>query len=136
MVGPLLSLRRARELTFVLLEVITSAAVLQWVPDSMALQPHGVPPDFEEARASADRRLTHVADRLRTEGAKEVVVRVVEDPDPAAAITRVAREVSADFIAMSTRGMGGLERLVLGSVAEAVVRNSAVPVLLVKPRDL
>jgi nucleotide-binding universal stress UspA family protein len=134
-IGRLLSLKRARELTFVLLEVITSAAVLQWVPDSITLQPHGVPPDFAKAREGAERRLAHVAERLRTEGATEVVVRIVEDPEPAAAITRVAREVSADFIAMSTRGTGGLERLVMGSVAEAVVRTSAVPVLLVKPRD-
>jgi nucleotide-binding universal stress UspA family protein len=132
---PLLGLRRARELEIVLLEVVTSGAVLQWVPDPLELRTHALPPDFAEARAHAEHRLKLVADRLHTDGAKHVSVRVVEDLGPAAAITRVAREEAADFIAMSTRGAGGLERFVLGSVAEAVVRDSDVPVLLVKPRD-
>jgi nucleotide-binding universal stress UspA family protein len=131
----LLGLKRARELEIVLLEVVTSGALLQWVPDPLELRTHALPPDFAEARVSAEHRLTHLADRLRTDGAKRVSLRVVEDLDPAAAITRVAREEGADFIAMSTRGAGGLERFVLGSVAEAVVRDSDIPVLLVKPRD-
>jgi nucleotide-binding universal stress UspA family protein len=130
----LLGLKHARELAFVLLEVVTSGVLLQWLPDPTELRAHGVPPDFPELRASAEQRLNQVAARLRTAGAKEVSVRVVEDTDPAAAIIRVAREEGADFIAMSTRGAGGLERLVLGSVAEAVVRDSDVPVLLAKPR--
>lgn len=131
----LLGLKRAHELEIVLLEVVTSGVLLQWEPDPLELRAYGLPPDFAAARASAEHRLNDLADRLRTEGAKEVGVRVVEDIDPAGAITRVAREEGADFIAMSTRGAGGLERLVLGSVAEAVVRDSHVPVLLVKPRD-
>lgn len=40
-----------------------------------------------------------------------------------------------EFIAMSTRGEGGLRRLMLGSVAEHVVRHSEVPVLLVTARS-
>ena len=131
----LLGLKRARALEIVLLEVVTSGALLQWQPDPLEPRAYGLPPDFAEARASAEHRLNALADRLRTDGAKEVGVRVVESIDPASAISRVAREEGCDFIAMSTRGAGGLERLVLGSVAEAVVRDSDVPVLLVKPRD-
>jgi hypothetical protein len=41
-----------------------------------------------------------------------------------------------DAIAMSTRGRSGLRRLMLGSVAEGVVRASEVPVLLVTPANL
>jgi nucleotide-binding universal stress UspA family protein len=63
-----------------------------------------------------------------------VHVRVVEATDPAAAISRATRDEKVDFIAMSTRGSSGLKRLVLGSVAEKVVRDSVVPVLLVTPR--
>jgi nucleotide-binding universal stress UspA family protein len=131
----LLRLKRARELELVLLEVVTSGALLQWVPDPLELRPHGLSPDFPESRASAEERLNREADRLRAQGATNVGVRVVEDINPAAAITRVAREEHADLIAMSTRGAGGLERFVVGSVAEAVVRHSEVPVLLVKPRE-
>lgn len=132
-VDHLLSLKRARDLEFVLLEVVTAGALLQWVPESTELRPYGAP-DFADARARAEGRLTVVADRLRQDDDENVRIRVEEDVDPAAAIVRVAREESVDFVAMSTRGIGGLERLVLGSVAEAVVRDSDVPVLLVKPR--
>jgi nucleotide-binding universal stress UspA family protein len=40
------------------------------------------------------------------------------------------------MIAMSTRGAGGLGRLVLGSVAQGVLRASELPVLLLTPRIL
>jgi nucleotide-binding universal stress UspA family protein len=47
-------------------------------------------------------------------------------------IVQRAREWPADLIAMTTHGRGGLERLVLGSVAEAVLRQAPCPVLLVR----
>jgi nucleotide-binding universal stress UspA family protein len=48
------------------------------------------------------------------------------------AIIRTAINQSCDLIAMGTQGREGLERLLLGSVAERVVRRSSVPVLLVR----
>jgi nucleotide-binding universal stress UspA family protein len=53
--------------------------------------------------------------------------------DPAEEIVNAAKSERADLIAMSTHGRTGLERLVLGSVAEAVLRRSRVPVLLARP---
>ena len=47
-----------------------------------------------------------------------------------------ARAVMPDIIAMSTRGSSGLNRLILGSVAEGVVRGSELPVLLLTPTVL
>ncbi len=49
-------------------------------------------------------------------------------------ILAVAERTHADLIAMSTHGRGGLARLLMGSVAGEVVRNSRVPVLLVRPQ--
>ena len=49
-------------------------------------------------------------------------------------IVRVARERSVDLIVMSTHGRTGLQHVLLGSVAEKVVRLSPCPVLTVKPR--
>lgn len=52
---------------------------------------------------------------------------------PAAdSIVRDARRQRADLIVLGTHGRRGLRRLVLGSDAEAVVRSSPVPVLLVR----
>lgn len=47
-------------------------------------------------------------------------------------IVRVANERQVDQIAMGTRGMGAVGNMLLGSVAQRVVHQSPVPVLLVK----
>jgi nucleotide-binding universal stress UspA family protein len=52
---------------------------------------------------------------------------------PSKEILRAALEWRCDVIAMTTRANRGLKRLVLGSVAEEVLRNSRLPVLLVAP---
>ncbi len=51
--------------------------------------------------------------------------------DPAARVLETVRGLAADLIVMGTHGHRGLTRLVLGSVAERVVRESPVPVLSV-----
>jgi universal stress protein A len=53
---------------------------------------------------------------------------------PADTIVRVAQERSADLIVMSTHGRTGLQHMLLGSVAEKVVRLAPCPVLTVKPQ--
>ncbi|MEP7356216.1 MAG: universal stress protein [Anaerolineales bacterium] len=53
---------------------------------------------------------------------------------PPEIIVAAAAEAGADLIAMSTHGRTGLTRLLYGSVAEAVLRGSPVPVLLVPNR--
>jgi nucleotide-binding universal stress UspA family protein len=52
--------------------------------------------------------------------------------DPASAILNVARESRSDLIVMGTHGRGWVGRLLMGSVAQEVVRKSACPVLTVK----
>ena len=52
--------------------------------------------------------------------------------DPAVAIARLAEEEHADLIVMGTHGRTGLTRLLMGSVAEAVVRRAPCPVLTYK----
>ena len=53
--------------------------------------------------------------------------------DPAAEIVAFAEENGADIIVMATHGRGGVRRLLLGSVAEEVLRHTPVPLLLVRP---
>lgn len=55
--------------------------------------------------------------------------------DPAAAIMLAAQDTKADVILMTTR-CKGLDRLILGSVAERVVRESPVPVMTIKPKQV
>jgi nucleotide-binding universal stress UspA family protein len=52
--------------------------------------------------------------------------------DPAGEIVRLANEKQADLIVMGTHGRRGLRRLLMGSVAEQVVRKAPCPVVTVK----
>ena len=58
---------------------------------------------------------------------------VVVHGDPAEEIVRYARCNAMDIIVIATHGRTGLKHLVMGSIAETVVRRSTVPVLAVKP---
>ena len=56
----------------------------------------------------------------------------LEEGDPVAEILRASRETKCDLIVMGTHGRTGLAHLLMGSVAEQVVRKAACPVLVVK----
>ncbi len=88
--------------------------------------------------------LDAVNESLREEG--ETALRAVErrapddirlrtailDGSPAREIVDHAVETGADLLVMGTHGRSGVDRLLLGSVAERVVRTSPVPVLTVR----
>ncbi len=54
--------------------------------------------------------------------------------DPASAIVRLAKDEDVDLIVMGTHGRTGLLRMLMGSVAEAVVRRAPCPVLTFRPK--
>ncbi|HLM79368.1 MAG TPA: universal stress protein [Terriglobales bacterium] len=55
--------------------------------------------------------------------------------DPAVEVLQAAKRLRANLIVMATHGRRGLRRLVLGSVAERVIREAPCPVLTVKPKS-
>ena len=59
---------------------------------------------------------------------------VVSGLDSEGILLRV-QDVKADLIVMTTHGRGALDRFFLGGVADELIRQAAVPVLLVRPRD-
>ena len=61
------------------------------------------------------------------------VILSAKDGDPARNIVDHALETAADLVVMGTHGRSGFERLLIGSVAEKVVRKASCPVLLVPP---
>jgi len=103
---------------------------------------HILPPGVDasaddQIHVSADvarERLNSVAEHLSAKGVTSEV-RVIESRDPGSTLIDAIRSDLVDFIAMTTRGAGGLQRLVLGSVAEYVARHSEIPVLLVTARS-
>jgi nucleotide-binding universal stress UspA family protein len=87
-----------------------------------------LPPDPEAVRKELEEELS----RLRPPDPAIRVERLLKEGDAAWEILHVAREGRADLIVLGTHGRTGLGRLLMGSVAEAVLRKAPCPVLTVK----
>lgn len=85
-------------------------------------------PDWEKTAASKVEKAAHehLGDKLHY----QVMIR---EGEPAAAVQKVADEIGAELLVMATHGHRGLNRVLLGSVTEKVVRESPLPVLTVRP---
>jgi nucleotide-binding universal stress UspA family protein len=126
---PALALGALMDAEYILMEAIEVPA-LGYAP---AAQAAGLDDRMlEQWRAEAHAYLERVAARIRARG--QVARTNVVIAPPAMAIIDYAREHAADLIALSTHGRGGLARMLLGSVADKVVRGADVPVLLQRPR--
>jgi nucleotide-binding universal stress UspA family protein len=84
-----------------------------------------------EVVREAEEYLAAVAARLKEQGIDRVETSVWYGP-AASAIVEAARLRKADLVVMSTHGRSGLGRLILGSVAESVLRGTATPILLLR----
>ena len=93
-------------------------------PDAHEVPNAGV--DVEDVAADY---LSRVASRLSDRQVRTFIWR----GEPEQEIPKAARSLNADLIAMTTHARKGLSHLLLGSVAEAVVRESSTPVLLTRP---
>jgi nucleotide-binding universal stress UspA family protein len=81
------------------------------------------------------RRLAEVEREATAAGPGVAVERLVQDGEPAHVVARVARERGCDLIVIGSHGRTGLERLLMGSTAEHIVRLAPCPVLVVKLPD-
>jgi nucleotide-binding universal stress UspA family protein len=73
----------------------------------------------------AERALAHATDGVPARWRRSIGT-------PHAEIVRIAREERAAYIVMGSRGLSGLERFMVGSVADRVVRTAPCPVLTVR----
>ncbi len=83
-------------------------------------------PDYEE-------RLRNELRRFQPSDAGGRVEHRLEEGEAAEVILRVAREERCDLIVMATHGRTGLARLLMGSVAEKVLREAPCPITLCAP---
>lgn len=91
------------------------------------------PPDVDDIRAELDASLQVLVQRGLAAGAPEVHI-AVTGGDAAHEIVHVASERGCDLIVMGTHGRTGFKRLLLGSVAEKVVRLAECPVLTISTK--
>jgi nucleotide-binding universal stress UspA family protein len=94
-----------------------------------------MPPPGPDSTIEADLEagLRALVQRARDAGAADVSV-VTTGGEAAHEIVRLARDESADLIVMGSHGRTGIKHLVLGSIAEKVVRLAHCPVLTVGAR--
>src|SRR5262245_40432336 len=105
--------------------------LLHVIEPSMVVYGEGVfahPPGHEEKVAAELNRLS-VPEGLAVE-------RKVIEGDPASEIVSLAQENGADLICLGTHGRRGLSRLLMGSIAEQVMRKALCPVMTVKPSQI
>jgi len=114
-----------------LLQVVSTLTYNVLTDDDRAQIPYN---DSEIAliKQKAQAYLETVASRMRGKGIN--VKTMVTTGHAAEEIIKAARDASANLIAMSTHGLSGLKRWALGSIADKVLHQSDIPVLVVRAK--
>jgi nucleotide-binding universal stress UspA family protein len=115
------------------LDVVLIYVVRPIAPQAIEERTHFTVYDPAAKLDEAREYLAPVAARLQRQGVR--VTTNARSGEPVAEIVTAAREMEADLIAMTTHGRSGFRRLVFGSVAEAVLRQAEVPVLMMRPTE-
>jgi len=89
-------------------------------------------PDRPQDLAAAKRYWQSQLEQIRPLNPNIPVQHIFLEGDPASSIVRYTRDASMDLVVMGTHGRTGLDRLLLGSVAEKVLRDAPCSVLVVK----
>jgi nucleotide-binding universal stress UspA family protein len=116
---------------YTLLRVVQPMMLVGYDPSGFGLGSIPTPP-LEQTQREAALYLDRVAERLRGQSLR-VQTRVLTHAQPAVAILEAARAQNLGLIALETHGHRGLTRMLLGSVADKVVRGAVTPVLIHRP---
>ena len=96
------------------------------------IEPIMLEPNPVLTKGIAERELKKLVQQHLTSDASYRII--TRRGDPASVIVAVAEESNVDLIVMPTHGHTGIERMILGSVAERVVREASRPVLTIRLR--
>lgn len=86
----------------------------------------------EEARERAQRFLDEQVERIRADGSA-VAQAHLRMGKPDEEIVVLSDEIGAGLLVVGSRGLGGMQRALMGSVSDSVVRHAHCPVLVVRP---
>jgi nucleotide-binding universal stress UspA family protein len=131
--GPALELGEVMKSAYTLLQVVSPVPVLGY--DAFGYAPVGTDEALVDAMsAQALRYLDGVAGRLRERGLHVRPV-VAINPSAAGAILAEAEAHGYDAVALETHGRHGPARVLLGSVADKVIRGAVGPVLVHRSKE-
>lgn len=95
-------------------------------------------PTVDQARKHAKKVATiyleKIAEAMRTKGLKVDIIVISKADHVGETIICHAHENNIGVIALATHGRGGLGRVILGSVAEHVLKKSKLPLLVIRPQ--
>jgi nucleotide-binding universal stress UspA family protein len=138
MVEPVLDLAEALKAKVTLLRVIQPIEPVSYLPEALPIDAsaRGLLDRVEELqkalKAEAETYVAGIARKFQARSVP-VEVRVSVERQPAIAILHETVAARCDLVAVETHGRHGLSRLILGSVADKVIRGAAVPVLVHRP---
>ena len=99
----------------------------------MAPSAFTVPRYIQEAKKQTEEWFSQVKSKAAKQGVKVTTAETIFNlPSVAESIINYASEQKADLIVIGKRGRSGLKRLVLGSIASAVVAHASCPVLVTR----
>lgn len=110
--------------------VLAHAVDVRKIYGLAASQRYPLPAALAEAREAAAALMARAAARAKERGVE--VEAVVLEGEPRESLLELVRTHGIGLIAIGTHGRRGLQRLLLGSVAEGVVRDAPVPVVVVR----
>lgn len=106
------------------------------VYENVVIHEYGMGIDWDklakEARNAAEAHMKKLLDPAWSEG--RTIIRATAEGPPFLQIIRYARQHEIDLIVMATHGRSGVSHMLIGSVAEKVVRKAPCPVLTVHPK--
>ncbi len=108
----------------------TALTLVNVVHPTAALASHSFPSRAEQEMCA--NYLEPLAQRHRSASC-EIGVETVAYANVGRAILEVATRHDATLIALATQGLGGAQRLIVGSVADKLIRTATIPVLVVPP---
>ncbi len=134
-----IELGKLMEADYTLLRVIEPMTPIDYLATPYPIQLDQQLLDQQQREAQA--YLTGIAERLQAQArardsmSLRIQTRVVIGKNPSAIILEESSKHGIDLIAMETHGYSGLTRLLIGSVADKVLRGTSVPILLHCPHD-
>jgi nucleotide-binding universal stress UspA family protein len=106
------------------------------VVDSALAYPGDTGPPASEliaaAKLNAKRLVTTIRQRVSPQSS---VLEFIQVGAPSEEIVKVAKEWSADLLVIGSHGRGGMQRALLGSVAETVMRHAPCPLVVVRSKE-
>jgi len=116
--------------------IVYVADFSKYIPSAGLISPFGgVSPDaiddvVASIREAGEKATLQVNELARASGITSE--RLIVEGNPPGEILRIAEDEKIDVIVMGSIGKTGLEKFLMGSVAEKVVHNSKLPVLIVR----